>query len=91
MAEELAACDVKHFKILNLSIVGIVIALIIAIIQIVIYRKDSDGQCRSRKLNLGFGITSIVLCTIWLILMIVLLVKSRQEGSLCNYTGFSVL
>jgi amino acid transporter len=70
---------------LNLSIVGVIIAIIIAIIQLVIYRKDSDNQCRSRKLNLGFGITSIILCSIWIILMIILNIKQMEIA------GFSII
>ena len=68
-------------KLINLSIIGIIIAFTVAIIQLVIYQKDADGTCRSRKWNLGFGITSIVMCTIWLIFMIVALVMARTVTS----------
>lgn len=74
--------------IFNLSIVSIVIAFVIAIIQIIIYRKDTaDSQCRSKQLNLGLAITSIVMCTIWLVLMIIFLVKNIPEDK----SSFSIM
>jgi len=79
-------------KLVNLSIISIIIAFIIAIVQLVIYQKDADGTCRSRKLNLGFGITSIILCTIWLIFMIVALVMARNPLSpFADRAGFSIM
>jgi len=75
------------FRYFNLSITFIIIAFVIAIIQLIVYTQDKDNKCRSRKLNLGCGITSIVLCTLWLIAMIVLIVKDIPEGR----SGLSII
>lgn len=75
----------------NLSIIIFIVSIIIAIIHFVVYNQDKDGKCRSRKWNLGMGITSVIICVIWVILMALMLHFGNNNKGSSQRFSWSIL